>query len=663
MSGISGVFMRRGEPADAGAAARMAAAAAHRATDGSWTWQDGPFFATRQQTFCTPEDALERSPVGHVGARAVLLFDGRLDNRDELADCLGLNHSETSVLSDADLALRVWLRWRHETPSRLLGDFAFVMWDGAARQAFCATDPCGVRPLHYYLSDTVLVFATELRQLVAHPLVPRRADEQAVGELLCGDPRTQGRTLYDDLRRLPHAHALSVSAGSSRLARYWRPDCRRAVPSRNANEYATAFREAFDRSVSVRLRSAGPVAAHLSGGLDSSSVLVTAAEVEPRRNVTAFSILFGGAPDADERAYIDAVLRHVPVKAVRVSAPVFDASEVRAQVHRRQYLPDFPNTLVASALRRAMASRGMRVSLTGSGGDLGLSGSYFHYADLLRHGRLVAFARRYLDVARSPEHGWARAELLRGAVWPLMPSAARRLFRPLARRLTGLGVPSWIEPAFARRAGLTDLPQGTTSPPDTLAAATVAGAYDGGLMHLVHDLYELGSSEHGIYDRHPFLDRRLIELLVSLPDEQRWRDGRMKFVLRQAMGPRLPAVVRERSDHTKSDFSHLTVEALAGLGGRAFFERLCIERRGWTRRGTLPSLYDRMERMRQAGDLRYRDLGWQLWSAAAIELWYAGVFETPTPVRTSWNSGTTLAARRQETTPVAQTENPIGSLS
>jgi hypothetical protein len=286
-----------------------------------------------------------------------------------------------------------------------------------------------------------------------------------------------------------------------------------------------------------------------------------------------------------------------------------------------------------------MASRGVRVSLTGSGSDLGLSGSYFHYADLLTQGRLIAFARRYRDMARSPERGWTNAEVLRGAVWPLLPLGVRGLLRPLARRMIGLTVPGWIEPSFATRVGLADRLPGISSPArGRLATATVAAAYDGGLVHLVHDLYELGESEAGIVDRHPFLDRRLVELIVSLPDEQRWSRGQMKFVLRRAMGTRLPALVRERSDHTKSDFSHLTVDALAGLGGRAFFRDLWIESCGWARPGALAELYDRMERLRKQGDLRSRDLGWELWSAAAVELWYSEVFEQSSSTRTSWNN-------------------------
>jgi asparagine synthase (glutamine-hydrolysing) len=642
VAGLAGVFMRGGDRAEPAILSRMADAAPHRATDGGWTFCDGPFGAIRQRTVLTPEDEFERRPIVHRDPAAVMVFDGRLDNRAELASMLAVDTPRLREMPDGFLALHAWLRWGEELPVHLLGDFALVVWDGPSRSVFCAADPFGIRPLHYYLSDTVLVFASELTQLLAHPLVPRSPDERGVAEFLCGDPRTPGRTLYRDVHRLPHGRALSVSSSVARQARYWTPRTA-VVRRRDAAEYADAFRERFDCAVNARLRGRGGVAAHLSGGLDSSSVVATAAHLGYRDRLTAFSLAFDAPSEASERSYVEDVLQRCAVQGVVLPPPPFDPAEVRGQVIRRQYLPDFPHSLIVTPMRRAIASRGIRVALTGSGGDLGLSGSYFYYADLLKRGRIAAFLRRYHDVATAPEHGWASAELLRGALWPLLPARLRRVLRPLARRLSHLAVPDWIEPALARRAGLAaphDRPisRATVS----LANATVAAGYDGGLMHLVHDLYELGSSEQCIYDRHPFLDRSLVEFLLTLPDDQRWSRGTMKLVLRSAMAGRLPPSVRERSDHAKSDFSHLTRLALEGLGGRRFFERLSIESEGWVRPGALARRHDLMRRLHAARDLRYRDVGWELWSAAAIELWYRGVFDGKPPARRRlWIEGNT----------------------
>ncbi len=657
MSGLAGVFMRRTDaPAVRATVAAMGDAAPHRAVDGSWAWHAGSFSGIRQRTFCTPEDSYEQIAVETHGP-TVMLFEGRLDNRDELAHSFDLSPAPLSGLSDAALALRAWVRWREQTPIKLLGDFALAVWDGPGEQVFCATDALGVRPFHYYLSDTTFVFATELKQLLAHPVVPCEPNERAVAEFLCTDPRASGQTLYRHLHRLPHAHALTVTKTDARLVRYWDPRHVTPLTFRDDAAYVERFREIFDRSVADRLRTAYPLGVHLSGGLDSSSVLVTAAGMAGPRGLSAVSLMFPGVPDADEHAYIDAVLRHRPMSAVQIEPPPFDPEAVRDQVRQRRYLPDFPNVLVASALRGAMAARGIRSSLTGSGGDLGLAGSYFHYADLLKRGQFVSFARRYREVARSPEHGWTSAEVLRGGLWPLLPSTLRRALRPLARRLVGMNVPSWIDPAFARRVGMLDLAPIAPPPNRHLAAATSAAAYDGGLMHAMLDLYELGSSAYGIYDRHPFLDRRVAEFAVALPDDLRWRNRQMKYVLRRAMAGRLPDAVRERSDHAKSDFSHLAIDALEGMGGRRFFERLTIADNGWVVRGALPHVYDRMRALRAAGNLQYRELTWQLWSAVAVECWYSIVFGAIPVRRESWKSVQTT----REPGPSPAEAAPVGS--
>jgi hypothetical protein len=176
-------------------------------------------------------------------------------------------------------------------------------------------------------------------------------------------------------------------------------------------------------------------------------------------------------------------------------------------------------------------------------------------------------------------------------------------------------------------------------------------------MHTMLDLYELGSSAYGIYDRHPFLDRRVAEFAVALPDDLRWRNGQMKYVLRRAMAGRLPDAVRERSDHAKSDFSHLAIDALEGMGGRRFFERLTIADNGWVVRGALPLVYDRMRALHAAGDLRYRELTWQLWAVVAVECWYSGVFGAIPVRRESWKSVQTM----REPGPSPAEAAPVGS--
>jgi asparagine synthase (glutamine-hydrolysing) len=342
----------------------------------------------------------------------------------------------------------------------------------------------------------------------------------------------------------------------------------------------------------------------------------------------AFSIVFPSDPDADESRYSQAVLRHAGVTGVQIVPPPLGRDEVIAQVAARRELPDFPHDFTGNSVRRAMATRGIRIALTGSGGDTGLTGSHFHCADLLRQGRLVRFWRRYRDVARQSATAWSASDVIPSALWPLLPRTVRKLLRPVARRLGGYHVPRWIPPDFAARAGLTIQRPLRDVPAGRLARTDIVDGFDNGWTHMALDLYQRGSTEWSIEDRHPFFDRRVLEFVASLPDEQRWQNGQTRYVLRRAMGDRLPAEVGGRTETDKGDFSHVYPPALEALGGASLFsERMWVVRNGWVAAAEAGTMYRKMLVLRGKRDMAYADIAWRLWVVAALEMWYSGVFE------------------------------------
>jgi asparagine synthase (glutamine-hydrolysing) len=644
MSGIAGVFMRSGAPADRRLVTAMAATTPHRAADGTWSIADGCFSGIRQLTIVTPEDCFETSPVVDPASKLVILFDGRLDNRDELLHVL--SGVRDRRVGDARIALEAWKAWGQDAPARLSGDFAFAVWDPRERTVSCVRDPMGVRPFFYYLSEDAFVFGSEVRQLLAHPLVPRAPDEMMIADLLTAGTRFPERTLYRDVLRLPHARTLVVGATRSTVNRYWRLELSRELKLSGEGEYAEAFRESFDRAVAARLRSAGPIAAHLSGGLDSSSVFVTASAITATP-ITAFSLVFPGHAECDERAYSGAVLEHAGVTGVQIVPPRSAIHVARAQVDGRQYLSDYPNEGAMSAIGRAVAARGIRVALTGSGGDEGLSGSFFFCADLLASGHVRRFVRRYRDVLRYPGMHWYSAELLRTALWPALPAGLRRAVRPVARRAFAPRPPAWVPPAFVRRTGLSNPPPPTHLPPALAARYHVVQAYESSWNHAILDAAECGSAELQIERRHPFYDRQVVECMVALPDDQRWQHGTMKYVLRRAMTGRLPETVRRRSDASKSDFSHLFIEALDALGGEAFFsDGMHAAANGWVVSARVRDMYQRMRVLVERRDIAYAELAWSLWTIAAVEMWFRGVFADPRSGSQAW-----MATSRSTTQP------------
>jgi asparagine synthase (glutamine-hydrolysing) len=275
MSGSVGVLHRYGRPATAAALEPMLAAALHRGPDGSSVRVDGPIAMAHQHMATTIEAAREEQPIAD-GLGRLLVFDGRIDEYD------GATVGNGWPTSDAALVLSAWNAWGERCLSRLAGDFAFALWDLRDRSLFCARDPLGVQPFYYAERPDLFVWGRELGQVLAHPAVDRTPDEGYAAELLTVYVRSEQATLYRGVRRLPPGHALLVDARGIRVFPYWDIDLAREIRYRRDDEYADHFRAAFEEAVKCRLRGTGPIACHMSGGLDSSSIVVVAADLARR---------------------------------------------------------------------------------------------------------------------------------------------------------------------------------------------------------------------------------------------------------------------------------------------------------------------------------------------------------------------------------------------
>jgi asparagine synthase (glutamine-hydrolysing) len=618
-----GVLHRDGRPATAAALEPMLAAAPHRGLDGTSVRVDGPIAMAYQRRTTTHEAARETQPIAdHLGR--LLVFDGRIDEHD------GERVGNGWRTSDAAVVLSSWDRWGERCLGRLAGDFAFALWDPDTRSLVCARDPLGVRSFYYADCGDLFVWGTELGQVLAHPAVDQTPDEAYAAELLTVYVRSDQATLYRGVRRLPPAHALVVDRRGIRTFRYWDIDLAREIRYRRDEEYADHFRVLFEEAVRCRLRGNGPIASHLSGGLDSSSIVVVAAELARRGQVPPIetvSLVFPRRREMDETPYIKDVASATGVSWIAVDAPSFDVAACRRSVARHRDFPEFPNAAAFAGIRRALVDRGVRVALSGEAGDLALAGSVFHYADLLRRGRFIAALSRYADVARSDGMSWRSAMFLRGGVWPILPVRVRRTARRIARRWRSSGIPAWIPAAFARRTALADRLR-VDPPPDRLPSAArydTLQRYRSGLDALINEAGERASAEEGIEHRYPFLDRRLVEFLTALPDEQRWQRGETKYVLRRALHGVLPASVRRRK--TKADFGNLFVDAFDALDGETFFGNLELARMGWVDNAEVVALYRRMRTRVSGGWIRFSDDAWSLWAIAGMEIWARSILE------------------------------------
>src|SRR5918998_450263 len=183
MSGIVGIFYLDGRPLDPGLLRRMSESIAHRGPDGAGAWGEERGIGLGHQLFhTTPESLGEMQPLTDRGGNVVLTADARIDNRDELFATLDLDDRPRGEVGDGELILAAYKKWGERCPERLLGDFAFAIWDRRKQKFFCARDHMGLKPFYYYRSGNIFVFASEIKALLRIPEVPQRLNEVAVAD-------------------------------------------------------------------------------------------------------------------------------------------------------------------------------------------------------------------------------------------------------------------------------------------------------------------------------------------------------------------------------------------------------------------------------------------------------------------------------------------------
>lgn len=489
--------------------------------------------------------------------------DARLDDRSAVMDALGVPPPQRPDLTDAELILRAFARWREACPQHLLGDYAFAVWDLRRRMLFCGRDHVGGRPLYFATESAshardraAFLFASTPRALLAAPGVSPRLDESVVAARLASPrPDTRSRTCYRAVRKVPAGHCLivqaevprpmgngaktnatSVGGTRRRLVRHWRPEEVPAAKPASDDTHAEQFLTLLEQAVGDRL-AGGPVGVHVSGGLDSSSIAVHAARALRRRGLApppAFSWLPplpNSAPEpANEREYalVEAVCRQERLDVFH-GAP--SAQDVGSVLRRDGTLSSDVPFAEPVTLRRA-AAMGVRVLLSGAGGDDCVSfNGRGHWESLLLRGRWRALAAEWRAEQRA---AWRLlAQTVVPLAHPALPMAIGRWRSGRAARRRW-----FIAPGFARRTTPQVVPMTRTV---GVRRTQLAFLQDGRLGFQEH--WQALGSEHGIEYRFPLLDRRLVEFALSLPPNQFRRPGGDRWLMRHAHRNTLPRAV------------------------------------------------------------------------------------------------------------------------
>jgi asparagine synthase (glutamine-hydrolysing) len=510
--------------------------------------------------------------------------DVRLDNRAELCTALAIEPDERAALNDAGLILRAYGQWGTACAEHLLGDFAFALWDEAAGRLFCARDFAGVRPFYYHAGAAGrFVCAGGLPAMVAHPVVPRslnRAYVRAYLQTPSGQFQHPEQTFYQEIHKLPPAHCLTVAGSVLHRWAYWQPQ--RIPPRRHADErdYLEEVRSLLTTAVACRVGSPFPVGAHVSGGLDSSSVAVLAhRELQARgRGITGFS----WAPPApagpaallpnDERLLVEAV-RETEGFPVRYTTLTLD--HVLAHARRDIMVRPTATLQCELAASEGAARLGIRTLLSGWGGDeLLVFGGRGYLADLLRRGRWITLQQE-LSLWNRRQGGTVWKQWIGSGLLPLLPTAIWRRLRP--DDFPGpLPLPASLRPEFAATlARVEPLPLSDLRERPGVRRTQITLLQHGHLSYRMESWAGHGATL-GITYAFPLLDRRLVEFALSIPDHLFFKDGWKRYLYRTAMAGILPDEVRwhaVKEDPAMAEASRQAREEAAGSVRAALLAR------------------------------------------------------------------------------------------
>ncbi len=456
-----------------------------------------------------------------------------------------------------DLLSACYLSLGKEMSHVLIGDFAFALMDERNATYFCARDPLGHAAFFYTFLNGSFLPAASLKELLS--LLPEKPKPSihAMKEFLWYGVNPE-ETMYEGIYRLPPGHRMTVRGAEVEVSRYWDPKSIKTDYSITIDEASDRFLELFKEAVSCRLDIEGTTGCDLSGGLDSSSIYCVAKQ--EGADMEAYSMRFGEM-ECDEGAYIDDVLAEAGGKAVSLSEEKLDYRDRYSLHYHYTYAPHWPNAHAATfsfPVLERMQENGIRVALSGQGGDHVLFGSLHMPFDLLMRGEFQEFFREFhlLGKMRKTASNRFIKELLR----PILPTD---MIRKLRSVFSGREIPP---PRTYRNYTEDYYYANSFSQKEMISFITGAG-----YSRLADSsLYRAAEEYYGIVYRHPFFDIRVVEFLLSLPPEYLYSSRQYRRLHRKAMKGILPESVRMRRN--KAEFGDILKQQIDAVVADSFWK-------------------------------------------------------------------------------------------
>jgi asparagine synthase (glutamine-hydrolysing) len=498
---------------------------------------------------------LDLSPAGHQpmcidDGRYWIVHNGEIYNHVELRRELSKNGANFSSTSDTEVLLQAYAHWGQRCLTKLVGMFAFAILDLKKRNLFLARDPFGIKPLYYLSSENFFVFASEIKAILEFPVVNRQVNPRRLYEYLHFGLTDNGQeTLLADIKHFPSGHWIEISLDRPSQytpSRYYDIDLTQTLDI-SFEEAASIVREQFIHNIRLHLRSDVPIGTALSGGIDSSAIVMAARQLEPDQELNCFSYVTDD-PVLNEENWVD-IVGTAANAVIHKTRPTPD--ELVADLDQLIQIQDEPfgSTSIYAQYRvmRLARENGIKVMLDGQGGDEILAG-YTPYlasrmASLLKQGRIAEAGHFWNRVRRLP--GTTGKDLLYRTGDVFLPKS----LKGLARQIVGkYHLPSWVDTSWFKTRGIDALFIKQSKGRNLLRTHLYQTLLEANLPFLLR--YEdRNSMAYSVESRVPFLTPEFVQFFFTLPENYLISaDGNTKSVFRQAMKGIVPDEVLARKD-------------------------------------------------------------------------------------------------------------------
>lgn len=524
----------------------------HLGPDRSAAWLAGPIGLGHLMMRIVHEDSYDAQPLHDAGLS--LVADLRLDNREELAAALSIGAEALTAMPDSALLLAAFKKWGADCVDRVIGDFAFAVWDEQRRTLTLARDHMGQRHVFYHLADDFFAFATEIKGLWALPQVPRKLIEERVAQsLLFDEPDDHGATNYEGIRGLPGGTVLTIDAdGLVSTRRYWEPHADPAHEGHNEAYYIETYLKVLTEAVECRLRrAAAGTGLMMGGGFDSSAICALAGPVvtaQGRKLIAVSSVLpedYRGTIH-HARRWCEICRRHMPHVDMRYVT--HEALDIFSGMERAFLANDnahSPNRPLSEAMFTAIAAAGARVLMDGHGGDYTLNPRGRNaLVRMLWKGQFGAFLAEVSAMRRHLNQS-VKQTLVRNVLLLVFPPASwRRVWRRWRNGVALFGPPAPVSQQVLEarsKIGRPRVRQRSVDCPRVTMERVLRWQ-----QRFPAQGYSIVGARYGLKFTQPFHDKRVVELGLAIPEELYVKNGKTRYLARAALKDLYPPEYQDR---------------------------------------------------------------------------------------------------------------------